>query len=123
MLGEEMVAFADASLEQLGIPTAFGNLKVDGADDFHAPKSGLLYFQNFGFQLFLSCFSPLFVGFCQGSISHAETSASGQHHEDDLILSTINRKAIHVFAVMNTGMRFPSGKVRKRATRFFETSF
>ena len=123
MLGEEMVAFADASLEQLGIPTAFGNLKVDGADDFHAPKSGLLYFHNFGFQLFLSCFSPLFVGFCQGSISHAETSASGQHHEDDLILSTINRKAIHVFAVMNTGMRFPSGKVRKRATRFFETSF
>ena len=109
MLGEEMVAFADASLEQLGIPTAFGNLKVDGANDFHAPKSGLLYFHNFRFQLFLSCFSPLFVGFCPGSISHAETSASGQHHEDDLILSTLNRKAIHLFVVMNTGMTTHDG--------------
>lgn len=107
MLGEEMVAFADASLEQLGIPTAFGNLKVDGADNFHAPKSGLLYFHNFRFQLFLSCFSPLFVGFCQGSISHAETSAGGQHHEDDLILSTLNRKAIHLFCCYEHGHDHP----------------
>jgi hypothetical protein len=40
----EFLVLAYFSLELAGVPTAFGNFEVDGADDFHAPKSTLLYF-------------------------------------------------------------------------------